>query len=132
MLKLSEIRFAYEESTKTLSELNRQLCFAGFAIIWIFNGGNINEFKVPEELFIPGFLLSLSLFTDVLQYITSTLIWYLYYLRQRKNYKDRDEDAVNVIEPEYANWPAWLLFVFKILFMLTAYVLIGLFLISKF
>ena len=37
MMKLSEIRVAYEELSGKLSEINRQLCFAGFAVIWIFN-----------------------------------------------------------------------------------------------
>lgn len=35
MMKLSEIRDAYEEISGKLSDINRQLCFAGFAIIWI-------------------------------------------------------------------------------------------------
>ena len=45
-MKLSEIRDAYEEISGKLSDINRQLCFAGFAIIWIFNKTD-NDISVP-------------------------------------------------------------------------------------
>lgn len=131
MLKLSEIRKGYEDASATLSEFNRQLCFAGFAIIWIFNG-SVNSFEIPKELFIPGFLLCVSLILDVLQYVWTTCIWYRFYLRQRKLHTSCDEDTASVQEPESYNVVSWGLFGLKILTMISAYVLIGLFLISKF
>lgn len=131
MLKLSEIRKGYEEASGTLSEFNRQLCFAGFAIIWIFNG-SVNGFKIPKELFIPGFLLCLSLILDIFQYICTTVVWYCFYLKQRKINSSKDEEEVPVEEPESYNVVSWLLFACKILAMISAYILIAIFLISKF
>lgn len=60
-MKLSEIRDAYEEISGKLSDINRQLCFAGFAIIWIFNKTD-NDISVPTELYLPALLLCASLF----------------------------------------------------------------------
>ena len=62
MMKLSEIRNAYEELSAKLSEINRQLCFAGFAIIWIFNKSK-GGVSVPEDLYLPAFLLCCSIFS---------------------------------------------------------------------
>lgn len=127
-MKLSEIRDAYEEISGKLSDINRQLCFAGFAIIWIFNKTD-NDISVPTELYLPALLLCASLFFDLIQYAISTLLWYVYYLYKReKNKKDED---VEVNEPEWLNTISWLLFMAKIISLIIGYILIGVFLISK-
>lgn len=128
MMKLSEIRSAYEEISGKLSDISRQLCFAGFAIIWIFN----NEDKgicVPKELYWPTLLLCASLFLDLWQYIISTSIWYGYYLHKRKK-NEKDED-IDINEPEWLNIVPWLLFAVKIISLIIGYILIGKFLIFK-
>lgn len=131
MIKLEDIRKGYEDASATLSSLNRQLCFAGFAIIWIFNG-SVNGFKIPQELFVPGFLLCLSLFIDVLQYVFTTVAWYWYYLKKRQLHRSCGESVAEIDEPECMNIPSWFLFFLKIGCMMAGYILIGLFLISKF
>lgn len=128
MMKLSEIREAYEELSGKLSEINRQLCFAGFAIIWIFNK-SMGDFSVPQELYLPAFFLCASLFSDLLQYIVSSISWYIYYLRKRSN-NNEDED-IQVDEPEKLNIAPWILFFLKIILLVTGYVFIGIFLFLK-
>lgn len=128
MMKLSEIRKAYEDLTGKLSDINRQLCFAGFAIIWIFNKskGNI---AVPDELYLPALLLCCSIFFDILQYTFSSLSWYFYYwCKKDKNIND-DENIV--AEPEKLNILPWIFFICKIVLLIWAYIEIGIFLISK-
>lgn len=127
-MKLSEIREAYEEISGKLSDINRQLCFAGFAIIWIFNKTD-KEISVPTELFLPALFLCASLFFDLLQYAISSLVWYGYYLCHQK--KDQKDEDVNVNEPEWLNVISWLLFIAKIISLIIGYILIGRFLISK-
>ena len=83
MMKLSEIRTAYEDLSRKLSDINRQLCFAGFGIIWIFNKQK-GDIAVPEELYLPALLLCCSLFFDILQYAFSALFWYFYYVYKKK------------------------------------------------
>lgn len=128
MMPLSEIRKAYEEISAKLSDVSRQLCFAGFAIIWIFNKTD-KDISVPAELYLPTLLLCASLFFDLLQYAISTFVWYGYYLYKREKGK-KDED-VDVNEPEWLNAISWLLFIAKIVSLITGYILIGVFLISK-
>lgn len=128
MMKLSEIRTAYEELSGKLSDINRQLCFAGFAIIWIFNK-SIGDFSVPKELYLPAFFLCLSLSIDLLQYIVSSLSWYFFYLYNRK--KDRPDDDVEINEPEGLNVAPWILFIVKIALLVIGYICLGYFLISK-
>lgn len=125
MMKLSEIRKAYEDLSGKLSDINRQLCFAGFAIIWIFNKSK-EDIAVPEELYLPAFLLCCSIFCDIFQYILSSLSWYFYYSIKRKKEKNDDENIVD--EPESLNIAPWMLFIFKIIFLILAYMKIGVFL----
>lgn len=125
MMKLSEIRVAYEELSSKLSEINRQLCFAGFAVIWIFNKSE-NDISVPIELYYPAFFFILSLSADILQYIFSSIIWYCYYILKRK--KEEEDSTIEINEPEYLNIPAWLFFFLKIVFLVIGYFLLGKFL----
>jgi len=57
------------EASDKSSEINRQLAFAGIAIIWVFRTDSGGRQIVPEELFLPGLLLVLSLSFDLLQYV---------------------------------------------------------------
>ena len=125
MMKLSEIRVAYEELSGKLSEINRQLCFAGFAVIWIFNKSE-NDISVPIELYYPALFFILSLSADILQYIFSSIIWYCYYILKRK--KGEEDSTIEINEPEYLNIPAWLFFFLKIVFLVIGYFLLGKFL----
>ena len=94
MMKLSEIRKAYEDLTGKLSDINRQLCFAGFGIIWIFNKTS-NELSVPPQLYVPAIWLISSLFIDIIQYIYSSLTWAIYYNIKRE--KDKNDDDFELI-----------------------------------
>lgn len=117
-MKLSEIREAYEELSGKLSDINRQLCFAGFAVIWIFNKSE-EGISIPQELYKPTFFFVLSLLLDILQYTISTFIWYFYYLNKRK--EDKDENTQEVCEPEYLNILSWILFISKVALSLYGY-----------
>ena len=128
MIKLSETRKAYEDASGKLSDINRQLCFAGFAIIWLYNMSD-GEIKIPKELYFPGVLLIASLVIDVLQYVYTTVSWHLYY--ENHTSSDKKEEEENISEPKYINTPAWILFWLKIVGMLWGYILIGKFLILK-
>ena len=127
-MKLSEIREAYEDLSGKLTDINRQLCFAGFAIIWIFNKST-GDFSVPQDLYLPAFLLCSALFADLLQYIVSSALWYIYYLKKRSNHNG--DDSIEVDESEKLNIIPWLLFYLKSILLVVGYVFIGLFLISK-
>lgn len=128
MMKLSEIRTAYEDLSGKLSDISRQLCFAGFAVIWIYNKSE-NNISVPQELYLPAFLLCLSLFLDIMQYVVSSLSWYIFYLKKRKG--NSNDDDTSVKEPEKLNIVPWILFGLKIIALIIGYFYIGIFLIAK-
>lgn len=128
MMKLSEIRKSYEDLTGKLSDINRQLCFTGFGIIWIFNKTS-NELSVPQDLYLPAVWLILALFIDVLQYVYSSIAWAIYYTSKRKD--DKNDDEVEVNENTIINYPTWGLFILKIIAMCIGFFQIGCFLISK-
>ena len=127
-MKLSEIRKSYEDLTGKLSDINRQLCFTGFGIIWIFNKTS-NELSVPQDLYLPAVWLILALFIDVLQYVYSSIAWVIYYTSKRKD--DKNDDEVEVNENTIINYPTWGLFILKIIAMCIGFFQIGCFLISK-
>lgn len=117
-MKLSEIREAYEVLSSKLSEINRQLCFAGFAIIWIFNKSE-GSILIPNELHFPAFLFVISLLADILQYFISSIIWYIYYFTNRK--ENTDESTQEINESEFYNIPGWLFYITKIISLIWGY-----------
>lgn len=117
-MKLSEAKGAYEDSTRTLSNINRQLCFAGFAVIWIFNKTSLN-FSIPHELIFPSVCFMASLIFDILQYIISTIIWYIKYLHGNKGGNDDSEFTIEV--KECVNLPMWIFFFLKIIALCIGY-----------
>ena len=131
MLRLSEIRDAYERSSAKLSEINRQLCFAGFALVWIFNKTS-TSLSIPDALYLPLLCWCLSLTFDVLQYAYKTGFWYFFYLRHKKPEKSTDglksEDDMVIDEPESPNFVTWILFIIKIVSLIIGYVMTALFL----
>ena len=128
MLKLSEIRKTYEDLTGKLSDINHQLCFAGFGIIWIFNKTG-NETIIPSELYEPAVWLVISLAIDVIQYVYSSIAWAIYYTTKRK--RNKNDDKIEVDEPTGINYLTWILFSAKVITMCIGFYKIGFFLISK-
>lgn len=72
---------AYEKvylAGNKVNELNRQLAFAGIAVIWVFKTDSGGRQNVPFELFIPGIFLILSLAFDLIQplFQSEAVRWY--------------------------------------------------------
>ena len=147
MIKLKDVKEAYEELSGKASEVVRQLAFAGIGVVWIFNRSNdtgalnnsccrnvsnlVGEcndigFDIPEGLMSALFLLCLAVAIDLLQYTVSTGIWYVIYLIHHK--KNVDDETKELPDPEYTNILPWLLWLSKIALTIWAYVLIAKFL----
>lgn len=68
-MRLGQLRQDRDSVTQQLSELVRQLDFAGIAIIWIFRGTSApHDIALPRILIWSLGLFSLSLVADLLQY----------------------------------------------------------------
>lgn len=121
-MKLSEIREAYEELSGIASKLNRNLCFAGFALIWIFNPFKNSEL-LDSKLIFPALFFVISLAADLAQYVAPSFIWYLYYKNQKKKFEQvKLDEEIIVDEPESNNTYIWWIFAFKITFMLVGFI----------
>lgn len=118
-MKLSNIREAFEGLSGTASNINRQLCFAGLGIIWIFNSKS-NKIEVPKELYTPAIMFVVSLAIDIIQYLIQTFTWYIFYLYKKFHCKIKEEEESK--ESEWLNFVPWLLFASKIAFLVIGYI----------
>ena len=106
MMKLEEIRKAYEDLSSSLSSVVRQINFAGIAIVWIFVGKETVTVTVPQHLYNACTFLVISIILDVLQYLVGTFSWHMCYLyKHKKNVADKDTE---IHESEWVNVIPWL------------------------
>ncbi len=127
--ELSEYKKDYYLFTGKLSDINRQIAFAGIAIIWVFKKGGDSNFQIDEELLLPGICIVLGLAFDMLQYIYQSITWAWFYTKNNRKY---DSEDTKIDSPEYLNWPSWTLFVIKVVLVLLAYIFIFKFLAVRF
>ena len=103
-MKLSDYRQEYYGYSSKLSEITRQLNFAGIAIIWIFRVGDKNGGGIPfaPSLLWVLYLFAVSLAFDLGHYIYATAAWGLFCRRKEK--AGVKEDKV-LKAPIKINWP---------------------------
>lgn len=131
-MKLSEIRDAYESLSGKLSDIVRQLSFAGIGIIWIFRVSNSeNSILISKELYWPLLWLVITLILDALQYLISSLIWYFVYCKYKKDNKNNDDGKVIVKEKERWNIASWVFWLLKTITLSIAFVYLACYLVDK-
>lgn len=127
--KLSEFKEDYYHFTGKLSDINRQIAFAGIALIWVFKKGKELDFQIDDELILPSILIVCALAFDIFQYIYQSITWSIFYTIKNRKYKTEDKKLKS---PEYLNYPAWFFFSVKVILVLVAYWKIFDFLLDKF
>ena len=94
-MKQSDIREAYEELSGLLSKFNRQLAFAGIGIVWLFRvtdkSGNVT---IDPEMLTPILCFVISFAFDLLQYLWSSYVWYIFYWYNRSCKVLNEDDEV--------------------------------------
>ena len=116
--KLSEYKEDYYSFSGKLSDINRQIAFAGIALIWIFKQTINNEIVLDPALVSPARLIIIALGIDIFHYIYQTITWSIFYTIKKAKHNSEDYELDS---PIYLNITAWVLFGFKILFVLIAY-----------
>ena len=136
-MTLKEIREDYVRYSVNVSELSRNLAYAGIGIVWIFKHSSSTESlssafmsSIPEGLRVPLLLFVAALILDLFQYVIQTVIWYSYYIRHKKEKKDKIEDEVNLNEPEIYSLVPWIFWSIKLIIVVVAYYKIGIFLLT--
>lgn len=119
------IRDTYYQLSGKLSDISRQLDFAGIALIWLFKVEMGGKHAIPSALLLPAALLVAALSVDLLQYIYSCAAWGVYnrILEIRSIPFDKEFKA-----PPPINWPTLVCFWSKVLLTVAAYVGLLLFL----
>jgi hypothetical protein len=127
-MKLKDAREHYYTHSGKLSDVNRQLCFAGIATVWIFVIKDSNgNFTFPNELLLPLGCFVFGLFFDLLQYVFSTASWGVFSrIKENENIGEEAE----FVAPPSINWAPIIFFGLKVCatligFGVLLYILIG-------
>ena len=127
MKKLSEYLNDYYQFSGKASDINRQLGFAGVAIIWIFKNDSTTH-MFPSDLLLPLLLLLASLAADFLQYVLASMIWRYFFNKEWKKKPDANKE---VAAPEIYNRVINAFWMIKIALLMLAYCFLFLFLLGK-
>ncbi|MGY4618583.1 hypothetical protein ACVWZ4_003810 [Bradyrhizobium sp. USDA 4472] len=117
-MKLQDYRETFYTFSGKASDMNRQLAFAGIAIIWLFKKEPMSGLTVPRELVFPGLLIAASLAVDMLQYCVASVLWRSFYRGKEKLKLAEDKE---IFHNEWWERPIWIAFWLKIVLILTAY-----------
>lgn len=118
-MKLKDFRKDAHEFTSKLSDINRNLAFAGIAIIWIFKVEINESISLPNKFLLPLLLVLLSLVIDLIQYLYLSIIW-THFHRSKEREKINDEEEIKAPK-SYSNI-AYFLFYGKVFFNMAGYI----------
>jgi hypothetical protein len=126
VVKLQDYRNDSYTFSGKASDLNRQLGFAGIALIWLFKKDVSGQIVIPHILIWAGALIVVSLTPDMLHYCIGWYTWHSFF---RKN-EDAgvDENTELEHEPKLV-YPIIGCFIAKVVSVIAAYVVILSFLI---
>lgn len=118
-MKIEEIRANSQTYSTKLSEICRQLCFAGIAVVWIFKvGGDSGGITYDGKLIYPLGAFILALLLDLLQYLYGDYAW-----TKLGNSMDENNQAEKDVDSKI-NCPTTLLFYLKVMFVVLGYLFI--------
>ena len=90
-MKISDYIDTYHEFTALTSTVARQLVFSGIALIWIFKSSKGGDYTLSIDLYYPMLVFIIALALDLFQYLSASIIWYLFY-RYHENKRESIED----------------------------------------
>ena len=116
---LDDIR---EYSAKA-SEVNRQLAFAGIAIVWLFKNPEPVFVIFPSPLVFILLLLCLALSIDLIHYLFATIAWKIFYDGKESEWKEgKLKDNAEVLGPVWIQKTIDVMFFLKIIATIWAYI----------
>ncbi len=120
-MKLEDYLQAYQEFSGKTSDVNRQLSFAGIAVIWVF-GGNAGAHPVLVAGFVlPAIAFVASLALDLLQYLIASVMWKVFHrIHEKKGSRPNEE----LKAPTWLSHVLEVFFYLKVVFVIAGYVII--------
>lgn len=126
-MKVADAKDNYYYQSGKASDIARQLCLAGIAVVWIFRTDISGSPHVPAELMPVAAWLVVALALDFIQYVTASAIWGIYHRCSEMTHNEDEEFTA----PPIINWPALFFFWAKFLATIYAYVRLLEFLFAK-
>jgi hypothetical protein len=128
-MQLSDALSTYRDASGKVSDLCRNLSFAGIAVVWVFRSGMPDVIVIPAMLIAPSLIFCLALAMDLLQYVATTIFWGRFHrIEEQKLTKPGDDPAV--LAPRWINWPQTTFFILKIILVCFGYTLLVRYLIT--
>jgi hypothetical protein len=124
-MKLNDYKTDYEGASRQLGDINRNLIYTGFGLIWLFGGKG----QVLLDYFWPTVFLLFGASFDLIQYFVSTLTWFFEFKRIEK--LNPNDYTTEYQHKEELTYPIWAFFWLKIVFVILAYFLIFIELFNK-
>jgi hypothetical protein len=116
---LKDASAAYDTYSSKASEISRQLCFAGIAVIWIFRTGDkTGGILFSNSLLWPlgGFVVSLAF--DLLQYVAGAILWSRFHRAKELSGVTVDQEFK---APREMNWLTVVFFYSKVALTMVSY-----------
>lgn len=122
-VKLKDAREYYDKRSTKLSDVVRQLNFAGIAVIWLFRTGEkTGGIPYSRCLMWPLGLLICSATFDLLHYAYASAAWGIFSrLEEKKLKSDRQRADREIHAPRAINWPTLAFFWGKTILTVAAY-----------
>jgi len=123
-IKLKKILDDFDKASGTLSTINRQIAFAGVGIVWIFVKTTDEKLLIDNTLLYAMMFFVAALLFDIVQYAYKTIFFECFRRYHEKKF-DKPYNG-NVLEENVElsnrwNFPTWIFFGFKILFVVIGY-----------
>lgn len=113
MITLKEVRADYYYFSGKLSDIVRQLSFAGIGVVWILRvGKDVSDLKFNAQMVGALSAFCLALTCDLLQYVWSAGLWGFY---SRYHEKRGALPEQKLYPSKYLNWPSIGFFWVKVL-----------------
>jgi hypothetical protein len=125
-MKISQLKEEYYAASATVSELVRNLSFAGIAIIWVFKAGKEESAGIPYDptMKMPMLFLVAALACDLIQYLYKTAVWGCLNTHHWNKIREGEDESKEVSISGLVNWLSVILFWAKGVLCITAYVLL--------
>jgi len=121
-MKRSDTRENYGYFSEKLSDITRQLDFAGIAVVWILRvGTDSGGIAFDKKLLVPLLAFVLSLGCDLLHYAYATAAWGIF--NRMKERQELNDDAI-FHAPSVINWASLAFFWIKVLLVAIGMILL--------
>lgn len=131
-MKNSDLWKQHEDYTSATSSNCRQLAFGAAAISWLFKDAANSNHIFPDLILYAICFLVLFFVADLFQYLTAALLLRFWIGAQEKSkFEEYGTLDVDYDKPLWLDWPAFYLWLIKIVFLCIAYACIGYYLLQN-